>query len=222
MKTMARILLAGIIVALPACSTASKVVGGATLPVKMVSNTATKGIRAKKQRREQERQEEIQKTAASGQTEVLGGTVKLVRKSLGFVLIQSQGRRPPQGSVLYAQRSGVADPVAKLKLSPEVKTGFVVADIVSGDPREGDLVMWSIPSAVTRSPSATPQDAAPTTLPPEALQPMVPIDPDEWRRKNTGFTTVPSLTTSPAVPADPEADLARELDRQPVPLPPDA
>jgi hypothetical protein len=139
-------------------------------------------------------------SVSTGATQVLAGTIRLVRAPLGFVLIQSSGSPPPPGSELYVHRSGSDQPIATLQVSPETKTGFVVADILSGQPEEGDSVLWSLPSSVPGG-EPEPQDVQPTLpgLPPVPMQ----IDPGPQKR---------------IVPPDepvlsPEAELEREIRR---------
>ena len=145
----------------------------------------------------------------AAETVVLGGSIRLVRESLGFVLIQSSSAPPPKGAELFVHRGGSGEPVARLRVSPEVKTGFVVADILSGMPKVGDLVMWSMPGAV--------ENPVPGTVPDLPVQPPT-------------FDDIPPLGPVPdpepggppaALPANPEDELEREI-RAGAGLPPPA
>ena len=134
------------------------------------------------------------------ETQILAGTIRLVRAPLGFVLIQNSGSPPPPGSELYVHRSGSDQPVATLRVSPETKTGFVVADILTGQPEEGDAVLWSLPSSAPDGQPGSPDVPQPLpSLPPIPTQ----IDPGPQKR---------------VVPPDepvlsPEAELEREIRR---------
>lgn len=132
----------------------------------------------------------------SGETQVLAGTIRLVRPGLGFVLIQSSGGAPPPGSELDVHRGGTDRPVAALRVSPETKTGFVVADILSGEPREGDVVFWSLPTA------PPPDQRAGGAAPPPPLPPLPDLPP--------GSATGPGRF-EPVPPLDPEAELEQEI-----------
>lgn len=118
----------------------------------------------------------------AGQTQVLAGTIRLVRNSLGFVLIQNFGASPPPGSELFVHRTSEGQPVATLRVSPETKTGFLVADILSGDPQAGDSVQWALPTASSaRLSEAMPAPAGPQAIPSLPDAPMW-IDPGPQRR----------------------------------------
>ena len=123
---------------------------------------------------------------AATQTKVLGGTIQLVQDPYGFVLIKSSSSPPPKGAELSVHRRGESKPVAELKVSPEKKTGFVVADILSGQPRKGDVVMWNLPDMAPPPDNLLdapePIEPVPGTIDPETMQPIpdipVAIDPE--------------------------------------------
>ncbi len=162
---------------------------------------------------------EIGEIGQGAPTRVLGGTIRLVRDSLGFVLIKSAGSGdPPMGSILAVHRSGDREPVAELRLSPEKKMGFIVADIVSGKPEVGDTVLWSMP------------DAPPTPGPAPALpggEAEVILPPGLEQFKPPTFDDMPPLgpVGTPAgrgavTPLDPETELEMEIRRGGGSLPP--
>jgi hypothetical protein len=68
------------------------------------------------------------------------GTVTLVSEDPSFVLIDNGSAPPPvAGTVLVIRNPGAAD--VQLKVTQIRKPPFVVADIVKGTPRKGDVVL---------------------------------------------------------------------------------
>ena len=150
---------------------------------------------------------------------MLGGTIRLVRDSLGFVLIKSAGGGdPPKGSILAVHRGGEREPVAELRLSPEKKMGFVVADIVTGKPEVGDTVLWAIPDAPpTPGPAPLlPGEEAEVVLPPGLKQFKPPTFDDLPPLGPVGTPTGGGA----GVPLDPETELEMEIRRGGGSLPP--
>lgn len=70
------------------------------------------------------------------------GAVHLVNQQAGFVLVKaSRTSEIPEGADLFSYTpSGI--PSGKLKLSPERKGAFLVADIIEGNPRNDEVVMF--------------------------------------------------------------------------------
>ena len=140
--------------------------------------------------------------------QIRGGTIRLVRDSLGFVLIESSGTPPPPKSEITVVRGSRAEPVAQLRVSPEAKTGFVVADILTGEPRAGDVVMWSRPVANTAN---QPVSDLPD-LPPPPLTEMPPLSPDVDPRN---LRPLPEIGAGGSQPGDaPMTDAESELERE--------
>ncbi len=70
------------------------------------------------------------------------GTIQLVHQSGQFVLIRTQGGMDlPATGTLFSYGPDMR-PTAELRLSGERKSGFLVADIVKGDPVAGDSVIF--------------------------------------------------------------------------------
>ena len=90
--------------------------------------------------------------AESNSTQVLG-TVEMVNPDARFVVVKLGSNLSMQpGSDLFT--IGEDGRRAKLKITPERKGVFVTADVIEGDPRQGDAVLST---AATESPQTTPQ-----------------------------------------------------------------
>ena len=74
------------------------------------------------------------------------GEICLVQRSLGFVLIKSSKLKPPKGTILHVIQEGEITSKAKLRVSPERRPGFIVADIIAGEPTLGDWVFFKVES----------------------------------------------------------------------------
>ena len=70
------------------------------------------------------------------------GEICLVQESLEFALIKSTKLKPRKGTILHVMREGGIYSKAKLSVSPERRLGFIVADILSGEPNLGDWVFF--------------------------------------------------------------------------------
>lgn len=86
--------------------------------------------------------EEEKKLTEDRETKYFIGEICLIQKSLEFVLIKSSKVKPGKGAILYAIGKGEITSKAKLSLSPERRPGFIVADIVEGQPALGDWVFY--------------------------------------------------------------------------------
>ena len=90
--------------------------------------------------------EEEKKLTEDRETKYFIGEICLIQKSLEFVLIKSSKVKPGKGAILYAIGKGEITSKAKLSLSPERRPGFIVADIVEGQPALGDWVFYNLES----------------------------------------------------------------------------
>ena len=81
------------------------------------------------------------------------GTITLVNEENRFVLIDANETAEP-GLPLQAVTPG-GEPAARLKVSPEKKAPFLIADIVSGTPHRGDqaITLPPAPQAATVPPA---------------------------------------------------------------------
>lgn len=70
------------------------------------------------------------------------GEICLVQESLEFALIKSSKLKPRKGTILHVMSKGGIDSKAKLSVSPERRPGFIVADILGGEPSLGDWVFF--------------------------------------------------------------------------------
>lgn len=66
------------------------------------------------------------------------GRVSMVNEELGFVLVETP-ESPETGTELQA-RTLAGEETACLKVSPEKKSPFVIADVMKGKPQVGDVV----------------------------------------------------------------------------------
>jgi len=89
------------------------------------------------------------------------GLVSLVNNSSDFVLINiGTAPAPPPGSRLqsYSQRAGST--AAELSVSNYQRRPFLIADIISGDPKVGDSVVQVSRSGAVVAPSTSPRNTA--------------------------------------------------------------
>ena len=80
----------------------------------------------------------------NGEERYFVGEICLVQESLGFVLIKSAKVKPSKGTILHVMRDGGIQEISKLSVSPERRPGFVVADIIAGEPNAGDWVFFKL------------------------------------------------------------------------------
>ena len=90
--------------------------------------------------------EEVKKLEENGEETYFVGEICLVQESLGFVLIKSAKVKPSKGTILHVMRDGGIQEISKLSVSPERRPGFVVADIIAGEPNAGDWVFFKLRS----------------------------------------------------------------------------
>lgn len=140
-------------------------------------------------------------------TQVIG-VVEMVNPEQKFVLIRTQTRMTISAGQELSAMDGFGG-FARLKVTPEKKQDFLTADIVDGNPRAGNVVMFkpnmkTVPPATPNQPPGpnSPPFSPPPELPVQPM-PLTPVSPSEFTRP--GAATVPA-TPSPIPP-------------QPVPAP---
>lgn len=131
---------------LSSCETVDKVGGVAKSAVGKLGNLWPLGDKDKdkKSTEKDAKDKDKDKEGSAGPMkprEQIIGHVHLVHASSQFVLIKQLLRVDMRsGTELICKRSN-GTPSAKLKLSPEMKERYLVADIVNGLPTEGDFVV---------------------------------------------------------------------------------
>ena len=109
--------------------------------------------------------------AAARRAPVAVGRVSLVNAEGRFALIEATGvQSPVTGTALRAYTGNVVS--AELRATGVRRRPFLVADLVSGLPLKGDLVV---------QPGKVETPAAPAVTPPPADAPTA-ADPPRWRR----------------------------------------
>jgi hypothetical protein len=105
------------------------------------------------------------------------GTIDMVNPEGKFVLIHSPARTSPPANSVLEVRSAVGQS-AKVQLTPERKGSYLTADIVSGTPAKGEVVIWyrkGLDSVQEAIPSARISLAAPTAPSLEAEAAPLPL-----------------------------------------------
>ena len=107
------------------------------------------------------------------------GTVRAIGPDSRFVLLEAAGPGSAPGVAtgqelrcLHTDAAGASGPFALVRVSPERRPPFIVADVLSGQPQAGDDV-YAVPShhqAPPLGPAFTPS-AASLLIPPAALPP---------------------------------------------------
>lgn len=138
------------------------------------------------------------------------GVVELVNPDQHFVLIRTQGKlllNP--GLVIYAMDGTGGQ--SKLKVSPEKKQDFLIADIVDGSPRMGNVVLFK-PDKSAVPPPADPNQpvVGPGPPPNQPPPPDLPVQPPPITPVNANEFTRPGM--NPTTPAQPSP-----IPPQPVP-----
>lgn len=135
------------------------------------------------------------------------GIVEFVNPDQKFVLIKMQGRQPmPIGQSLTALDATGA--LTQLTVSPERKGTHVTADIKSGNPRPGNLVIY--------------QPDASTSLPvtPAPVNPNPPITPNnavEWRDGQPPPIAAPEITSIPSLDSNSPQEPLPVIPLEPLP-----
>jgi hypothetical protein len=93
------------------------------------------------------------------------GRVELVNEDGHFVLVETSLTQPPaEGTTLRAYTGGIVS--AELKVTGVRRKPFLVADLVSGTPTKGDVVVQDTPKP---TPPPTPAPGEPTPAPKKPL-----------------------------------------------------
>jgi hypothetical protein len=87
---------------------------------------------------------EEKKPDKSSEAKYFIGEICLVQESLEFALIKSSKLKPRKGTILHVMSEDGINSKAKLSVSPERRPGFIVADILAGEPNLGDLVFFKL------------------------------------------------------------------------------
>lgn len=133
------------------------------------------------------------------------GVVEMVNPEQHFVLIRTQGRIAIIAGVEITAMDA-SGTNSKLKVTPEKKQDFLTADIVDGNPRVGNIVVFKADKNVV--PPATPsQPAVPDpplpfqpVEPPVQPIPLTPVSPSEFTRP--GVSTPSPIPPQPVPPAN--------------------
>ena len=135
------------------------------------------------------------------------GFVEMVNPEQKFVLIRTQTRIAISAGQEISAMDGLGG-AARLKVTPEKKQDFLTADIVSGSPRVGNIVMFKPvaqttpvvpgPQPVPNPPPLAPLPLDPPTGPPMQPPPLTPVSPSEFTR--SGSQHPPSVSPIPPQP----------------------
>jgi hypothetical protein len=138
------------------------------------------------------------------------GVIELVNPEQKFVLIRTHGRLSiPAGREITAMDAGGA--TTKLKVSPEKKQDFLIADIVDGNPRVGNLVVFkpvkpAVPPASPGQPVGPgPPPVLPPFEPPLSSPPPGPVTASEFTRTGGNVPSASPIPPQPVPAANPEA-----------------
>lgn len=106
------------------------------------------------------------------------GIVELVNPDARFVIVHLNANSPlPEGTELTC--ASATGQTAKLKVTPERKNIFITADITSGTPQKGDVVLQgNVPAPEATGPATAPTPASvPTNDPASPAPPTISISP---------------------------------------------
>lgn len=137
------------------------------------------------------------------------GVIELVNPEQRFVLIRMHGKLAiPAGREITAMDAGGAQ--TKLKVSPEKKQDFLIADIVDGNPRAGNLVVFKpdkaavTPAGPDMPPGPNPPSPPPPFEPPFPTTPPAAVAPGEFTRPVIdGPSPIPPQPVPSGVPGAP-------------------
>jgi len=120
------------------------------------------------------------------------GLVSLVNNSSDFVLINiGTAPAPPPGSRLQSYSAQAGATAAELSVSNYQRRPFLIADIISGNPKVGDSVVQVSRSGAIVAPGAVPRSTTPTTSGPlissePRLRPKTEIkDTKSWSKSDS-------------------------------------
>jgi hypothetical protein len=144
------------------------------------------------------------------------GIIEFVNPEQKFVLIKMQSRMPmPPGHKLTALDATGA--LSELVVSPERKGTHLTADIVSGNPRRGNLIIHQ--PALNRPAGSAPNPSTAPLIPPGNASPSPSGSDVEWRDGQPPPLPTPGLpgaTPLPA-PASPAAPPVPMIPLDPLP-----
>lgn len=141
------------------------------------------------------------------------GVVEMVNPDQKFVLIRTRGKLLVNPGVEIYAMDGTGGQ-SKLKVSPEKKQDFLIADVVDGTPHIGNVVLFK-PDKSAVPPAALPGDPAtgpgpPPDQPPPDLPvqppPIGPVNPDEFTRPQNFTPAQPSPIPPQPVPGQPGSE----------------
>lgn len=158
------------------------------------------------------------KDSADGPTFLIG-LIALVNPEQKFVLIQTEGAPTmPVGHTLNALDA--TGSTSELIITPEKKGTYITADIKSGNPRIGNLVMYRPQKQGTATPPTTPSPAQPTA----PINPNNPAPPPLNDLGQPGDLTLPAAPPSAAArelpPLPGTSTVTGDAPTAPVELPP--
>lgn len=126
------------------------------------------------------------------------GTVEMVNPEAGFVIVHTMANVPvTAGTELTAV--GSAGTSAKLKVTPERKSIFITADIISGNPTKGDTVL--------RGPGPAPAAETTTAVPGSASTAPVAGIPESNLLRSAA--PLPGTNPAPPLPLPQQDDFLR-------------
>lgn len=141
------------------------------------------------------------------------GIIEFVNPDQKFVLIKMQSRQPmPIGQALTALDATGA--LTQLTISPERKGTYITADIKSGNPRPGNLVIFQ------------PDPAAPPPIPAPTVNPSLPSATNpgevEWRDGQPPPILAPDTQSLPLPPLNTPSTPIPTIPLEPLPEEPPA
>lgn len=149
------------------------------------------------------------------------GVVEMVNPDQKYVLVRTRGRMLVNpGTELFAMDGTGGQ--SKLKVSPEKKQDFLIADVVSGTPHIGNVVLFKPDKSAV--PPATPPNqpvVSPNSPPPPDLPvqppPIAPVNPNEFTRPQN-FSPAPAPMPAQTSPI-PQQPLPGQPGSETIPVP---
>jgi hypothetical protein len=140
------------------------------------------------------------------------GVVELVNPEQRFVLIRTHGKLSiAAGQEITAMDAGGT--TTKLKVSPEKKQDFLIADIVDGNPRAGNLVVFkpvkaaAPPASPSQPVGPGPPPVLPPFEPPLPLTPPAPVTVGEFTKPGSAVPSPSPIPPQPVPSANPDATI---------------
>lgn len=128
------------------------------------------------------------------------GVIEMVNPEQRFVLVRTQGKItvPPGQEITAMDATGTT---TKLKVSPEKKQDFLIADIVDGSPRVGNVVLFKASPKPTTQPDPLQPPLAPPSDPNVQPMPLTPVAPSEFTKTGGQVPPTPSPIPPQPVPS---------------------